>query len=156
MSFALMRAGAASSRWNPSLATRAIDFRGDAAPRERFTDAKQSSGARDRCEHRVGIKRLHAAQIHDFDFNPSALNCCATASASCTIALLVTMLRSRPGLTIRALPMGSLSVGQRVGLEVVIKIFVLAVDDRVVDRDRVDQHRVGIFDRRGGEDDQPG
>ena len=45
---------------------------------------------------------------------------------------------------------------QRVGLEMVIEILVLAVDDRVIDRDRFEQHRVGILDRRRRHDDQPG
>ena len=44
-------------------------FRGHAAPRERFADAKQPSGARDRSEHGVGIERLDRAQIDHFDFD---------------------------------------------------------------------------------------
>ena len=66
------------------------------------------------------------------------------------------MVRSRPGLTIRALPTGNFSVRQRVGLEMVVKIFVLAVDHRIVDRDRVEQHGVGVFHRGRRHHDQPG
>ncbi len=45
------------------------DFGGHAAPRERFADAKQSSRARDRGEHGIGIERLYRAQIDHFDFD---------------------------------------------------------------------------------------
>ena len=44
-------------------------FRRHAAPRERFADAKQSAGARDRREHGIGVERLDRAQIDHFDFD---------------------------------------------------------------------------------------
>src|SRR5436305_1130897 len=44
-------------------------FRRHATPRERFADAKQSPGARDRREHRGGIERLHATQIDHLELD---------------------------------------------------------------------------------------
>ena len=49
-----------------------------------------------------------------------------------------------------------LPVGRCVGLEMVIKILVFAVDDRVIDGDRVNQHRVSVFHRRRRHDNEPG
>ena len=42
-----------------------------------------------------------------------------------------------------------------VGLEMVIKIFVFAVNNRIVDCDRLNQHRVSIFHSRRRHHDEP-
>jgi hypothetical protein len=42
-------------------------FRRDPAPGERFTDAKEATGARDRSEDRIGIERFDRAKIDHFD-----------------------------------------------------------------------------------------
>ena len=129
-------------------------FRRHAAPRECFADAKQPSGARDRGEHGVGIERLDRAQIDHFDLD----------------AIRAELLRDRERFVhhravghdaeIASRPNDSRFpdrqplLRQGVGLEMVIKIFVLAVDDRVVDRDRIDQHRVGVLHRGRRHHDQ--
>ena len=66
------------------------------------------------------------------------------------------MVRSRPARAIRACPIGKPSSGKFVGLEMVIKIFVFAVNDRVIDRHRFDQHRVSVLHRRRRHHDEPG
>ena len=151
-----MRAGAASSRWNPSRRDARDHFRRHAAPRERFADAKQSPGARDRREHGVGIERLDAAQIDHFDLDAVGAELLRDGERFVHHRAVGhdAEIAARPNDS--RFPDRQFLRRERVGLEMVIKIFVLAVDDRVVDRDRVDQHRVGVFDRRGRDDDQPG
>ena len=40
-------------------------------------------------------------------------------------------------------------------LEVVVEVFVFAKDDRVINRHRLQKHRVSIFDRRRRHHDEP-
>ena len=131
-------------------------FGGHAAPRKRFADTKQSPGARHRCEHSIGIERLDRSQVDHFDLDPlgAELLCDGERFMHHCAVGHDAEIASRPNDS--CFPDRQFLRRKRVGLEMVIKILVFAVDDGVVDRDRVDQHRVGIFDRRGREHDQPG
>src|SRR5882724_6568854 len=42
-------------------------FRGRAAPRKRFADAEQTSGARDGRQHGIGVERFNRSQIDNFN-----------------------------------------------------------------------------------------
>ncbi len=156
MSFALIRAGAASSRWNPSVVDARDHFRRHAAPWECFADAKQAPRARDRCQHGVGIERFDRAQIDHFDFDSIGAELLRDRERFVDHRAVGHDAEIAPRPDDACFTDRQSLRRQSVGLEVVIEIFVFAVDDRVVDRDRVDQHRVGIFDRGRREDDQPG
>ena len=123
------------------------DLSRHAAPGKCFADAEQPASARDRREHRIRVERFHGAQIDDFDF----------------VALGAQFFRDRERFMQHRAVADDCKVPtwpddsrladrhfvfrQSVGFEVVIKIFVLAIDDGVVDRNRVDQHRVGVLHR---------
>ena len=131
-------------------------FGGHAAPRKRFADTKQSPGARHRCEHSIGIERLDRSQVDHFDLDPLGAELLRDGERFMYHRAVGhdAEIASRPNDS--CFPDRQFLRRERVGLEMVIKILVFAEDDRVVDLDRVDQHRVSIFDRSGRDDDQPG
>src|ERR1044071_2226509 len=108
-------------------------FRGHATPRERFADAKQSSRARDGSEHGVGIERLNRAQIDYFNLDavPTELLGDGQRFVHHRTVGYDTKIASWPDDSRFA--NRQFLLRERVGLEVIVKILVLAVYDRVVD-----------------------
>lgn len=132
------------------------DFSSDAAPRETFADAEESTGAGDGGEDGVGIDGFDAAQVDDFDL----------------VAILLEFVGSTDGFVHHGrvgddggVPTragdarfadGQRGVGKAVGFEVIVEELVLAEDDGVIEVDGGEEHVIGVLDGGGGEDDQAG
>ena len=122
---------------------------GHAAPGPGFADAEQASGTRHTRHHRVGIERLDRAQVHDFHLD---------AFASEFLGHGQRFVDHRAVGDDRHVTTDAgnarLAGGQRFGreffrLEMVIEELVLAENHGVIDGDGVEQHAVGVLDRRG-------
>ena len=130
------------------------DFRRHAPPGPGLAHAQQPARPRHRGHDRVCVQRFHRAQVHYFDLRPFGGQFLRRRPAPRA------PWRCRPPASCRVRPRQARPAhrhrlgGQSLGLEMIIEILVLAKNNRVVKRNRLEQHAVGVFHRGGREHHQ--
>ena len=132
------------------------NFSGDAAPRKRFTESKQTTGASDGGEDGIGVHGLHGTEIDDFDLITIELEFFSGTQGFMHHGAV----GDDGGVTTRAryacFADRQVTFAYLIGFEMVIEELVLAIDDGVVERDTIEQHPVGVFYGGGCNDDEAG